>query len=179
LRYLERNGEFGCHGRAHTGGGKQAAFVVQRQVEQLVHVAADEHVGVEQHDAGIPRQGKDGELGEALAETGVVFVPGVFVVVVVGLATSLRDGRLWWWLRPETWHALEGDISYGKGTEGFVGKGAGVEGYQGILGPHTAEGEVESQEAGQIKVVCDEAGPDCVKLTIAVLGWTNTGFTFV
>jgi hypothetical protein len=69
------------------------------------------------------------------------------------------------------WHALEGDVSYCKGTEGFVRKGAGVEGYQGILGPHTAEGEVESQEARQIEVVCYEAGPDCVKLTKAVSEW--------
>ncbi len=61
--------------RAGVGGGG-GMVVEEGQGEELVHVLADEHVGVEEDDAGVGGHGKDGKLGEGVEEAGVVCVPG-------------------------------------------------------------------------------------------------------
>ncbi len=57
-------------------GGGSGLVVEQGKAEELVNVLADEHVRVEEDDAGVGGQGEDGELGEGVEEAGVFGVPG-------------------------------------------------------------------------------------------------------
>lgn len=81
---------------------------VQGQVHQLVHVAQDEHVRVEQDDAGKGRQVEDGQLGPGVEEARLVgkvaraaglggreerYVPGGDAAGGEGGASGRREGR--------------------------------------------------------------------------------------
>lgn len=114
---------------------------VEGQVHELVHVAEDEHVGIELDDAGVLGQGKRGELGPAVIEARVVGV-------VAGLGGE------------EVGDALGGDAAGGEGGAPLLGELVGHEGDEGVFGVDLAEGVVEGEEAWEVGQVGDEGCPD-------------------
>jgi hypothetical protein len=117
------------------GGG------VELEGHELVHVAADEHIGVELDDARVFGEGKGHELAPAVVEARVVGV-------------VLAGGR------EQVFDALGGDAAGLEGGVAGFGEGVCVEGDEGVLGVDVAEGVVEGEEAGEVVEVCDEGCPD-------------------
>lgn len=124
------------------GGGLCGCEVVEGEVHELVHVAEDEHVGVELDDAGVLDEGEGHELAPAVVEARVVGV-----VLAVG-GEDVVD-------------ALGGDAAGLEGVVAGLGEGVCVEGDEGVFGVGGAEGVVEGEEAGEVGEVGDEGCPDC------------------
>lgn len=114
---------------------------VEVERHELVHVAQDEHVGVELDDARVGREGKGHELAPAVVEARVVGV------VPAGGWEQVFD-------------ALGGDAAGLEGGEAGWGERVCVEGDEGVFGVCGAEGVVEGEEAGEVVEVGDEGSPD-------------------
>lgn len=103
------------------GGGRRCVVaglvdlgVVEGEVHELVHVAEDEHVGVELDDAGVLSQREGHELAPAVVEARVVGV-----VLSVG-GEDVVD-------------ALGGDAAEFEGVVAGLGEGVCVEGDEGVF----------------------------------------------
>lgn len=142
----------GCRGGASRAEGR----VVEGQVHELVHVAEDEHVGVELDYAVVLGEGKGGELGKCLEEARV----GGEVEGGTGGGREVVD-------------MLDGDVAGGEGGEAGRGEAVGVEGEKGVGGFDVEEGLVEGEEAREVVEVGDEGCPDCGRILVGEAGKTR------
>jgi hypothetical protein len=113
---------------------------VEREVHQVVHVAQDEHVGVELDDAVILGEAEGREFGPAVVEArvvGVVLVHGGEQVFDVLLGDGAR---------------VEGGVAGG-------GEAVGVECDEGVFRAVLLQRVVEREEAGEVVGVGYEGGP--------------------
>lgn len=131
----------GVAGAGGTGGEYAVVVRFEGQVHELVHVAADEHVGVEEDDAVVLGEGEYDELCPGVVETRVAGV------VALAGGDEARDG-------------VGGDSAGVEGVEGGGGEGVDGEGDEGVGGVRAPERVVEGEEAREILGVGDEGGPD-------------------
>lgn len=146
VRLVEGVADAGVAGGEDTlACGRIAGFAdggsIELEGHELVHVAQDEHVGVELDDARVLCEGEGHELAPAVVEAriiGVVFAGG--------------------W--EEVFDALGRDAAGLEGGEARLGEGVCVEGDERVFGVDGAEGVVESEETGEVVEIGDEGCPD-------------------
>lgn len=142
MRFLQGIADAGVAGGedAAAPGGGDGVGGVEGEQHELVHVAADEHVGVELDDAVVLHEAEGRQLGPAVVEARVV---------------AVVDGEA----RQQVGHALGGDAAGSQGGAAGGREGVGVEGDERVARADGFEAVVERQEAGEVARVRDERGP--------------------
>ena len=104
---------------------------IQHHFHQLIHILHDQHITVELHDPIVFHQTERGQFRPAIVEARIIGI------VLSRLGEQVLD-------------ALLGDPARFESGVAFGGKGVGVECNEGVFGVVLFEGEVESEEAGEV-----------------------------
>ena len=104
---------------------------IQFHLHQLIHILHHQHIAIQLHNPVIFHQTKRCQFGPAIVEARIIGI------VLSRLGEQVLD-------------ALLGDPARFESGVAFGGKGVGVECNEGVFGVVLFEGEVESEEAGEV-----------------------------
>lgn len=141
VRLAERVADAGVAGGKDTAAAGFRVGVVERQIHELVHVAANEHVGVELDDAGKAGEREGHKLGPAVVKARVVGV----VAATAGTQVRHRDA---------------GDRARRKGGEPGRRQRRRGQCDKRVGRLHATQGEFERQQGADIVEAGDDDRPD-------------------